>query len=67
MAAVGASYVEKLLDGTCGWMATYVDMDDGLLQCGPANPRNVAQIAGLHTNTVVNRTIAPPPDRQLCA
>jgi len=48
-------------------MATYVDMDDGLLQCGPANPRNVAQIAGLHTNTVVNRTIAPPPDRQLCA
>ena len=65
--AIAASYVEKLLNGTCGWMATYVDMDDGCFQCVPADQRHVAQIAVLHTNTVVNRTIAPPPDSQLSA
>jgi PRTRC genetic system ThiF family protein len=67
MAAIAASYLEKLLDRTCGWMATYVDMDDGFLQCVPADPRQVAQIAGLHTNAVVNRTVAPPPVTELSA
>jgi hypothetical protein len=55
MAAVAASYVEKLLAGTCGWMASYVDMDDGTLRCVSADPKTVAAIAGLHPNAV-----APP-------
>lgn len=33
VAALAASYVENLLVGTCGWMATYFDMDYGTLQC----------------------------------
>ncbi len=54
-AALAASYVEKLLAGTCRWMATYFDMDDGTLACVPAEPKSVAAIAGLHVNA-----IAPP-------
>lgn len=54
-AALAAGYVEKLLDGTCRWMATYFDMDDGTLACVPAEPKTVAAIAGLHVNAV-----APP-------
>lgn len=54
-AALAASYVEKLLAGTCRWMATYFDMDDGTLACVPAEPKSVAAIAGLHVNAV-----APP-------
>ena len=55
VAAVAASYVEKLLAGTCSWMATYFDLDDGVLRCLPADPKLVADIAGLHPNAV-----APP-------
>ena len=55
MAALGASVVEKLLAGTCAWMAVYVDLDDGTLRCVLPDPGIVAQIAGLHPNAV-----APP-------
>ncbi len=55
VAAIAASYVEKLLAGTCAWMATYFDLDDGTLRCVPADPRTVAALTGLHVNTV-----APP-------
>lgn len=55
VAALAASYVEKLLAGTCGWMATYFDLDDGTLRCVSAEPKAVAAIAGLHVNAV-----APP-------
>jgi hypothetical protein len=53
MAAILASYVERLLDGTCTWMATYVDLQDGLLHCLPADPRQVAGVVGLHPNAFV--------------
>jgi hypothetical protein len=43
-------------------MATYVDMDDRLLQCVSADPRYVAQMVGLHTNAVVNRGTLPIRD-----
>jgi hypothetical protein len=43
-------------------MATYIDMDDGFLQCIPAELRHVAQMAGLHANAVVNRTTTPTRD-----
>ena len=55
VAAIAASYVEKLLAGTCCWMASYFDLDDGMLRCLPTDPRHVAEIAGLHVNAV-----APP-------
>lgn len=56
MAALAASYVEKLLAGTCAWMASYLDMDDGTLRCVPADPKAVAAIAGLHQNIVAPAT-----------
>jgi hypothetical protein len=28
-AALVASYVERLIERRCGWMATYVDLDNG--------------------------------------
>jgi PRTRC genetic system ThiF family protein len=55
IAAVAASFVERLLAGTCAAMSAYVDMDDGTLRCVPAEPKTVATLAGLHPNTV-----APP-------
>jgi PRTRC genetic system ThiF family protein len=55
VAALAASYVEKLLTGTCRWMASYFDLDDGMLRCVPAEPKAVAAIARLHVNAV-----APP-------
>lgn len=58
VAAFAASYVEKLLDGSCTWMASYFDLDDGTLRCVPADPKTVAAIAGLHPNAV-----APPSRR----
>ncbi|MFN8472131.1 MAG: ThiF family adenylyltransferase [Anaerolineae bacterium] len=58
VAAIAASFVEKLLDGSCGWMASYFDLDDGTLGCVPAEPRAVAGIAGLHLNAVTKQTSA---------
>ncbi len=55
VAAIAASFVEKLLTGTCTWMASYFDLDDGTLRCMEVDPKTVASIAGLHTNA-----IAPP-------
>ncbi len=55
MAALVASYVERLLDGTCAWMASYVDLNDGTLRCLPADPRLVASMVGLHFNALVDR------------
>jgi hypothetical protein len=59
MAALAASYIERLLDGTCVWMATYIDLDDGLLQCVPAEPNRVASLVGAPTASLVaSRTAA---------
>lgn len=58
VAAIAASYVEKLLAGTCDWMATYFDFDDGTLRCVRVDPKTVAEIAGLHPNAVA------PPNRR---
>jgi hypothetical protein len=55
VAAIAASYVEKLLAGTCSWMASYFDLDDGTLRCIRADPKVVAEITGLHVNA-----LAPP-------
>ena len=55
VATLAASYVDKLLGGTCAWQASYFDLDDGTLRCVPADPKTVAALAGLHPNAV-----APP-------
>jgi PRTRC genetic system ThiF family protein len=55
VAAIAASYVEHLLAGTCAWMASYFDLDDGTLRCVPPDPKTVAGLVGLHVNAV-----APP-------
>ncbi len=58
VAAIAASFIEKLLAGTCTWMAGYFDLDDGTLRCVAADPKTVAGIAGMHVNAV-----APPASR----
>jgi hypothetical protein len=55
VAAVAASYIEKLLAGTCRWMASYFDLDDGTIRCVPADPKIVAGVSGLNVNA-----LAPP-------
>lgn len=55
MAAVITSYVESLLDGTCIWMATYLDMDNGTLRSVPIEPRHVAPVVGLKPAFLVSR------------
>jgi PRTRC genetic system ThiF family protein len=59
VASIAASFVEKLLAGACSWMAGYFDLDDGTLRCLPADPKLVADVAGLHVNAV-----APPTARR---
>jgi PRTRC genetic system ThiF family protein len=56
MAAVIASYVESLLDGSCSWMATYLDMDNGTLRSVPIDPRHVAPIVGLKPAFLLSRS-----------
>ncbi|MCL5107429.1 MAG: ThiF family adenylyltransferase [Chloroflexi bacterium] len=53
VAAVAVTYAEKLMASTCSWMATYLDLDDGLLHCVAAEPKTVASLLGLHPNAVV--------------
>jgi len=56
IAAIAAAYVEQLLAGTCSWMASYVDLDDGTLRCVSADPKTVAAVVGLHVNSLVQST-----------
>ncbi|MDP9350079.1 MAG: ThiF family adenylyltransferase [Chloroflexota bacterium] len=55
IAALAASYVEKLLNGSCSWMASYVDMDAGTLATVAADPKVVSRVSGLHPNSIVSR------------
>ena len=48
VAAVAASSVERLLDGTCRSMASYVDMDTGMLRTVPIEPSAVASASRIH-------------------
>jgi hypothetical protein len=36
-------------------MGAHFDLDDGTLRCLPADPKTVAEIAGLHVNAVMAR------------
>jgi PRTRC genetic system ThiF family protein len=63
LAAVAASFVERLLAGTCAAMGAYVDMDDGTLRSVPADPKAVAALTGLHPNAVAPPAPTGPRDR----
>ncbi len=52
VAAVAATYVERLLEGTCSWLGTYFDLDAGTLRTVYAEPKAVASMVGLHVNAV---------------
>jgi PRTRC genetic system ThiF family protein len=54
VAAISASYIEKLLVGTCRWMSSYFDLDDGTFRCLPVDPRHVLEISGLPVNAVAS-------------
>lgn len=53
VASIAASFVEKLLDGTCAWLDAYFNLDDGSLVCRQADPRLVAGMVGCHPRTVL--------------
>ncbi|MBV9894280.1 MAG: ThiF family adenylyltransferase [Chloroflexi bacterium] len=55
MAGLVAACVERLLDGTCCWMATYLDLTDGLLRCVPAEPRAVSACTGVPIVSLIDR------------
>ncbi len=55
MASLLVAYVERLIDGTYGWMATYLDLDEGLLRFVPAEPHQVASVVGLPPNALLRR------------
>lgn len=55
MAAIPANYIGKLLAGSCRRMASYLDLDDGILRCVPADPEIVAEMYGLHVNALTLR------------
>jgi PRTRC genetic system ThiF family protein len=67
MAALATSYVERLLEGRCTWMASYLDVDNGTLQCVPADPRQVASVLGERATGLLQqnhrRAIRPGSDR----
>lgn len=52
MAAHGAAYIERLLAGTCDYMAEYLDLAAGAVARVPADPARVARLAGLRLGAV---------------
>ncbi|MFN8475524.1 MAG: ThiF family adenylyltransferase [Anaerolineae bacterium] len=56
VAAIAASFVEKLLAGSCRMMSAYFDLDDVTLRCILAEPKTVAGIVGLHPKAVTRRS-----------
>jgi PRTRC genetic system ThiF family protein len=55
MAALAAAYVERLLNGTCSWMATYLDMELGSVQTVSAEPERVASLIHKRTSYVAHK------------
>jgi ThiF family len=60
MAGLVSAYVERLLDGTCRWMATYLDLTDGLLRCVSAEPRAVSACTGAPIVSLIDRRSSAP-------
>jgi hypothetical protein len=57
MAALAASFVEPLLDGSCHWMASYADLTNG---DPPMRPRHAQRSLGVHRASGVGPSRPPP-------
>lgn len=55
MAALGAVFVHRLLEGTCPWMGAQISLRDGAMHAVPADPKVVAKITGVGANRLVDR------------
>ena len=66
LATWAASYVERLLDGTCGWAETLIDVDAGTVRCIPVDPVRTARLVGLPAEEVEPPLVRPeaPPARR---
>lgn len=53
VAVVAASYVEKMLDGTCTAMASYIDMEAGMVRTVYAEPAIVAPMLGMRPSSLL--------------
>ncbi len=66
LATWAASYVERLLDGTCGWAETLIDVDAGTVHCVPVDPLRTARLVGLPVEEIeppFGRAEVPPARR----
>ena len=61
LATWAASYVERLLDGTCGWAETLIDVDAGTARCIPADPIRTAHLVGLPLEEVEPPLVSAEP------
>lgn len=52
LATWAATYVERLLAGTCGWAETLIDVDAGTVHCVPIDPVRTARLVGLPADEV---------------
>ncbi len=59
MAALVLEVVRRLIDGTCPWMALFLDMDTGEMKPTYATPEAVARVTGLRRNNLVSQ---PPKE-----
>ena len=55
MAALVLEVVRRLIDGTCPWMALFLDMDTGEMKPIYATPEAVARVTGLRRTNLVSR------------
>ena len=55
MAALVLEVVRRLIDGTCPWMALFLDLDTGELRPQYATPENVARVTGLRRHNLISR------------
>jgi len=57
LATWAATYVERLLDGTCGWSETLIDVDAGTVHCAPIDPGRTARLLGIDAGEL---ELSPP-------
>jgi hypothetical protein len=59
IAALGLAMVARLCQGTLTWRATFFDLDMGTLSYTHADPRDVARLMGVRTDSVLRRSHSP--------
>ena len=59
IAALGLAVVARLCQGTLTWRATFFDLDVGTLSYTHADPRDVARLMGVRTDSLLRRPRSP--------